>query len=104
MKCPKVIIYDYSSKVNIHDVDLFISNYSIHYMLGNKQDINTIKEMLKHCTYSMYLYYDANRILTLLKDGEYKNDKYHIKKINNKTISILIPTLSDEMYEESLVY
>ena len=71
-----------------------------------------MKQILQACKYYVVLYYSGDRIFNLLKKkNPYKNSKYYIKKMYSddtlkdysQKIKILLPTISDEPYEEYLV-
>ena len=90
MRLPQTVIFDYSSLYNIlkkiNKIDLFISNYSIHYQLGNIQDIHTLEDIFDKCERFVFLYYDGKRIFNLLKKkNPYQNDKYFIKRLYTDT-------------------
>lgn len=77
-------IFDYDSLDFITSkfkYDFFISDYSIHYMLGNTQNVNTVIDLMSKAKCVQLLYYNGQRVFDLLKKNkwEYKTDKYYIK-------------------------
>lgn len=105
-KMKEFYIFDYDSLDFIlakNKYDLFISDYSIHYMLGNTQNVNTVIDLMSRAKVCQLLYYNGERVFNLLKkhNFEYKTDKYYIKskkmdklKDYGQMIYIKLPTIS----------
>ena len=114
-KMKEFYIFDYDSLdfiLSKNKYDLFISDYSIHYMLGNTQNVNTVIDLMSRAKVCQLLYYNGERVFNLLKkhNFEYKTDKYYIKskkldklKDYGQMIDIKLPTISQEITQEFLV-